>query len=221
MSVALRQFNKGNNPAGTPVSVAYPSNLLLGSFLLATVQVAASSGTIGVSDSVGNTWVQIGTTTVALSEIWAIFYCASNKTPGPDTVTATSSSTGSSILLMITEQTGQNAATPLQAATALASSASNPFTSPNLTTTFANEELIFIGWTSPNNVVTVTSPAGFVIETQPGPLGAYIIDSSSVAASPGTYNIVTTSVSGVAVGWLLALNSSAPPAAFPFAGLLW
>jgi hypothetical protein len=211
MSLVFKQQNQGFGSPGL-TTLAFSSNLTLGSFLIVAVQLPVAPATVtSIFDILGNTWVQIGTTTDAIGESWAIFYCAANNTASGDSVTVTASGGVTTVSLLIAEWIGQAVSSPFDAATAFTFALSDPFTSPNLTTAQANEDLVFVGFTTANNVVAVSSPAGFVIEQQPPALGGYIIDSNTVAATAGTYNIVTTSTSHVAVGWLLAVVGAPAP----------
>lgn len=201
-------FKQANQVPGVATSqpIAFSSNNTLGSYLLCWVQSVAN-GTIAVpTDSAGNTWVRIGTQVTLLTESWSLFQVLSSK-GGANTVTAVTTVGGMNI--GIAEYTGQAAPTPLDTSTALAlTSATTSFTSANLTTAQASEELIFLGWTSVGPVIT--PGAGYTVEMANGAAGAYVLDSATVAASQGTYNCSFTSNTSTTLGgYLLAVKTAA------------
>ncbi len=211
MSITFIQANQGLTSSGsTSFGLAYNTNTTAGSFLVAWVQNVTASATLSISDSLNNTWVQLGTTTSAFSEEWAIFYCPTNI-GGANTVTITTT-VSSGIIMGIGEWTGQSASPFDTGNTSMNSVLSaTSLTTASITTAQANETLIFCGFGN-NNAATLT-PTSFTMRmNESGGSDAWLADSSIVAASAGTYNATqNSSVAQFLSGWVLAIKPTATP----------
>jgi len=97
-----------NEPNGTSISLTYPFGTTLGSFLLVYGRFTTGSGTIGISDTLGNTWhglIANGGTD--------FLYWANNAGSGADTVTVTTTAASGLIVGFGVEYTGQLASSPI------------------------------------------------------------------------------------------------------------
>ena len=95
----------------TSISLAFGSNNTAGNCLLACITWSSFSGAVltGVTDTRGNTWVQVGERQVDLHNIntFCALFAAFNCAAGSNTVTANYSTSGSDYLqLAIREYSG-------------------------------------------------------------------------------------------------------------------
>jgi hypothetical protein len=145
MAVTFVQ-GKYNRVGGATQALVFTSGTTLGSILFCCIVSETSLTTPVISDSIGNTWVQIGTLVTGASATAALYF-AINKNSGADTVTC--GFTGGGVAVgAIWEYTGQSAVSPVDPATTLAytSSAGSPliYSFPTIVTGSANEQVILL-----------------------------------------------------------------------------
>ena len=126
---------------GTSVPLAYGSNTTGSSLLFALGLVAtASAVTLSVTDSLGNTWTQIGGNLSNGSNTLALFWAKNSAGGGANTVTL-NSTVSAALRLDIAEYTGQATSNPID----IVGSANWPSTSASIgpiLTSFTNEQFI-------------------------------------------------------------------------------
>lgn len=212
--IAYVQSAENNVSTSLVVSKAYTSNVAAGNLLICIVHIynnGGGPGTITVTDTLGNTWVQAagglaGYFGLGWTEIW---YCA-NCLGGANTVTATCTANGSSNYPGITlfEYSGVATSSPLEAHADASGSAAGA-DSGNLTTSSASCLLIgFEG--NVTGATTFTPGAGWTVrETADGKASEKIV-------TPGTYSYSGTY--SPSVNWGLNVIAFKAPGGAPPAG---
>ena len=140
-----------STPAGTPTSfgIQYPSSVTMGNTLLICVNEnwGAANQINTVTDTLGDTWAQILSTSDGSFVDGSMWYAIATST-GTDNVTTTLKNTGNSVGGIIMEYSGMTAS-PIQATSSAHATSANALSSGNVTTTLSNETLV--GCTTANS----------------------------------------------------------------------
>jgi hypothetical protein len=199
------QTNAADVSAATN-SVAFTSATRAGDLVVAEISFNNNVNFSSITDSQGNTWVQIGAEQNSTSfGIKSRLYYAKNIKGGPLTVTSQLSGAPAYHELYIHEYSGLDTANPLDAFSANTATGSS-FTSNNLTTTTANDLLYGIEIDS----ASASAAAGWTTRsTLDGNVAA---DKS--AATVGSYAF-TGSSSGAYMAWIAAFKPASGSANQP------
>lgn len=145
MAIAFVQA-ANNSTVGTATTVTITTttgNLLV----LAVYEGVNSTSTMSVTDTAGNTWIQAGGYVTSSGDRFCMFYCPNHTSV--TSVTATwSGSINATVPVVVIEFSGVATGTPLDAngtnpATSSGTSAATSLTSGSLSTSNANDVLIF------------------------------------------------------------------------------
>lgn len=111
-----------SSSATNSVSQTYALPVTKGNLLVAIVNIGVSAGhSTGVTDTLGNTWFQAGSSDIRISTIWF----AISKSSGANTVTVALSANGGNVSLA--EYSGVDPSNPVAQTSQLASSSGQPF----------------------------------------------------------------------------------------------
>lgn len=203
----------------TSFSKAYTSNTTGSSYLLAFVLTAGlAANTVTVTDTLSNSWTQIGTAISDGTNEYNLFQCPSNNASGGAcTVTCHGSST--LFMLMIMEWTGQAVSSPLDASTTVGTSGVNSVTTSAILGNAPNEQYILAAWTG--GTAGLTPSAGYTTRFSTG--NAIVLDGffATAASRTGGYTITsanTQAVFLVSVKSTTSSNSFVPQAGAFFVG---
>lgn len=193
------------------VSQSFVTPNLAGSVLFALVSVDNTVGgatVTGVTDTLGNTWTQLGTiTTTALSGAiyLSALYIVKNAIAGSPTVTFTATNLGVVHALMISEFTGASTTAPQD------DYQSGTVSPINLTTTTFNGVVALFGH-CPNNIGSVV-PAGFTLATTVASTAEYykVISTTGIAAYPQVFSPSVGANATPAALYGIALKSAYVP----------
>ena len=181
-SIQLIQSNvNGNEATASTISTSFSANNTAGNFVLVSGTIARPSGTLSISDTLGNTYVPV---TVPITDanqsvtsyLWYVPSCKG----GANTVTLTPAVAGA-LEIHVSEWSGVSSTYPLDVFASATGTGTNA--SSGAATTTANGELIY-GYTFLLN--TATAGAGFTgITLVNGDLDEYQIQAAagSVAAT--------------------------------------
>lgn len=162
-SPAFQELNMSNlvfaqdtlgSGTGTTLATAYGQNTTSKSWLLAMAAVNTTSAvTISLTDTLGNTWQQVGSSFLAGAWTLAIFQVEQNAAGGgPNTVTLTSS-VSDALRLTLVEYTGQASGNPIDSFISnsyfTAQMSAGPFNPTN-----TNETEVVIGQLNSSSAVT-------------------------------------------------------------------
>jgi hypothetical protein len=194
---------------GGQVTKAFVSPTTVGSYLLCWVEdTSAASATLSVTDTLGNTWAQIGSSVNLSGTTNALFQCVSNI--GGACTVIIAATAGHFIISGIAEWTNQAVSSPLDASSQATFSSGTSFSSSNVTTGSNNEQLIFLGYASLGAVIT--AGAGYILRMQNGAGAVFLQDSNTIAETTGTYNATLTGApTGNLGGWLISVKSAGLP----------
>jgi fibronectin type 3 domain-containing protein len=177
----IQHATSGSEASGSQISVAFPSNVAAGDFLVITGTAARPSQAITITDSAGNTFVPaLGPVTDPAQDVTAYVWYVASARGGPDTVTLTPN-VADALEIHVSEWSGVSPTSPLDQ-TSFATGNGSQISSGAKTTT-QNGELIF-GYTFPNQ--NASAGAGFTgLSLVNGDLDEYQIQSTagSVAAT--------------------------------------
>lgn len=182
--VLLQQASTANNNASVSgVSSTYYTNNEAGDLLLAVVANTTSTATSTVSDTAGNTWTQVASTTYPAYNTRLAVFAATNASSGPNTVTAKFGPGAGYVSLFIYEYRG--------AATSSSFDASSTQLQPNTQTPssgFANAtstvELLF-GVTYNGSTSEIPSAgSGYTLETSSTVSHVFVEDSTQYITGP-------------------------------------
>jgi beta-glucanase (GH16 family) len=208
LSASNLTFIQGTSNAtfsGTTVAKAYASNTTGSSLLLAFTQFNAVTGSAAVTDTLGNTWAQIGTPTIIGGNTVQLWQVPVNKAPGgANTVTSTAPVSNGFNVLGILEYTNQ-AATPIDVVSAWASGTGTTATTPSITTNFTNETLVVFGVNGDG--LTSTAGAGFTLRVSGGT--NQVVAEDEAQLNPGAYAGTWTQTNANWKTAILAVKSTA------------
>jgi len=195
---ALPTFVQANqlvaSVAFTPVQYSAPN--VLGNTLIAFGRFTSGSGAPAITDTLGNTWVQLFSVTngADTNVAWAAYNCKA----GANFVTFSQPTQGS-LQAVIAEYSGVTTVTPLDQTTN-ATGTSATANSGNVTTLVANELILGFISNSSTNGLTITPGSGFSArQTVNG--NTYLEDKT--VTTTGTYN--ASAGLGSSVPWFAAV----------------
>lgn len=128
-------------------------------YMLLLVHVASATGTIGITDTPGNTWASIGTNVTIGTSIFRVYVAKATNayaTTGSVTLTDTTSQAHESTLYYVHETSGPD--------TALTKTANGSSAAPAITTNAGNSsgDVQMVIFANNNSVDTTATPAGWV-----------------------------------------------------------
>ena len=205
-SVALtfQQSTGGASGAGqSSFSLAYGSTTTTGSYLVCCVQYDALAGNLSISDNVNGAWTKVVANDSLISEQFEVWVLPVNA-GGAVTVEAQVNTGSSFFQLVIGEYTGQVTSGALDANTPLTEQTNPTATYGPVTTSVANDQLIFIGFTGSS---TVWTPAmGFTSRILSSAAGSPIL-MDGIAAAAGSHSFSATASASALFGALLAIKT--------------
>lgn len=197
------------------ISKAYVTPTTASSYLVAMVLTAGlSANAVTVTDTLSNTWTQIGTAITDGINLYNLFQCPSNKVSGgANTVTANVASS-TTLMLMVLEWTGQAVSTPLDASTTFGSASTSTVTTPAILGNVTNEQYLLIAWSG--NAPGLTPAAGYT--TRVATTNMVVLDGFFASPASRTGGYTTSAASSHAV-FLLSVKSTTSVSPFtPQAG---
>jgi RHS repeat-associated protein len=199
--ISYVQSANNTTASGTSVAKAFTSSTAAGNTIVVFVRVSSSTADLNTpTDTQGNTYhLAVNTYQATGARRLAIFY-AFNITGGPDTVTATSTTSGTNLQIAMHEYSGiLKTADPLDQTVGTAGAGPSNPTSGTVTTTQTNE-LIFGACT--DGVFTYTAGSGFTLRES---LFSTTISATEdkIVSSTGTYSASCTQSS--ATNWIAAI----------------
>jgi len=210
MAITWIQSTQGISGAGvTSFAGAYGTNTTANSYLLALGLVSGLTAvTMTATDTLGNTWTQIGSNMTDTINQYALFQVPKNVAAGANTVTL-HSTVSSTLAMVIVEYTGQvQAGAPLDTSTFFGSGNTGAVTIGPIAGNQTNEEYIGIAWV--NSAAAVVPNSGYT--TRDATAQHIIIDQafSGTGSRTGGWTFTASSVAA----WLLSVKSttSAAPA---------
>jgi fibronectin type 3 domain-containing protein len=178
----IQHAANGFESSTSSLSLAFPSAVTAGDFLIVTGTAARPSSTLTISDSAGDVFVPaIGPVTDPNQDVTAYVWYVVNAKGGADTVTITPNNGADALEIHVSEWSGISSTSPVDQ-TSSATGRGTAISSGSKTTT-QNGELIF-GYTFPNQ--NSTAGAGFTgLSLINGDLDEYQIQGAagSVAAT--------------------------------------
>lgn len=180
--------------AVTSVGQSYTTNTTLGSLLLVHTLAAAGGSTYSVTDTLGNTYTQIGSRSSGGNQ--SAVYFAINIGSGANTVTF-HSSIGDTLTIFLAEYTGQaTGATPIDVSfgeTTWSETGTGTVNFGAITTTRTNETLIMFGRSSAGGAQLVTQDGSTV---RSGSNSTVMLQDRNVATGGNYASAFSTSLSG-------------------------
>jgi hypothetical protein len=208
--IKMVQHAATGNVASVPsISLAFPSNVTSGNFLVVTGTAATPHETITISDTVGNTFVPAMSAVVdPAQDVTAYLWFVTNAIGGPDTITLNPVGGPDAMEIHISEWSGINTSSPLDQTT-YATGVGTQITSGAKATT-QNGELVF-GYTFSNQ--NSSAGTGFTgLSSTNGDLDEYQVQTfaGSVAA---TWTQASDAWLGMMATFKPANPDSQPPSA--------
>jgi len=163
--IALVQQASGtyNNPSVTGFHASYPTNVELGDLLIAVVANTTSSPSLIVSDSIGNKWTQIASTSYPAYNSQLTFFDATTTANTADTVNVTSTPAVGYAVLSIYEYRGASSSAPFDASSSQLQP-NTPYPSSGQANATSAVELIFGADQNPNSAEAPSPGTGFTLE---------------------------------------------------------
>jgi hypothetical protein len=144
----IQHATAGNESSQSQMSIAFPTSVTAGDFLIITGTAARPRSTLTITDTAGNTFVPaISAVSDPAQDVTANIWYVANARGGPDTITITPEGGADALEIHISEWSGVNKLNPLDQ-TSYATGNGTSFSSGSMTTTQPGE-LIF-GYTFPN-----------------------------------------------------------------------
>ncbi len=156
-----------NNASVSNISGAFSTNISTSSLLVAVV---ANNGlvTSTITDTLGNTWALVGSTTYPSYADKLAVYAASNSSAGADTVTVNFASGASYAALYLYEYRGSATSSAVDTWAAQVQANTSTPSSPSVSPTSTVELLLGVNYNA--NTAVVPSPgAGYILETSSTP----------------------------------------------------
>ena len=203
-ALTFQQSTSGASGSGqSSFSLAYGSTTTTGSYLVCCVQYDTLGGTLSISDNVNGAWTKVVANDSLISEQFEVWVLPVNA-GGAVTVKA-QVNTGANFFQLVTgEYTGQVTSGALDANTPLTEQANPTATYGPVTTSVANDQLIFIGFTGSS---TVWTPAmGFTSRILSSAAGSPIL-MDGIAAAAGSHSFSATASASALFGALLAIET--------------
>jgi hypothetical protein len=212
-----------------PFTLAFPSNNAAGNFILAFAFLDSPSGGVAVtiSDSQGNTYVQVGTIQQAIfgGVAQIAVFVAANIAGGANTVSAAYTGTATNGILTIAEYAGVATASPV-ASNAWARTSGSP-AAVSLTTTAPNQTILLIGTANPTGGSAPALPSGFTLRNNDAVNHSMLADGTIASASTANYNFTVTGAAENFTWGLVLTSGSGFPGGFKpfdtaeFSGSVW
>jgi hypothetical protein len=151
----IQHATQGNESSLPSLSLAFPSSVTAGDFLIVTGTAARPSSTITITDTAGNTFVPaLGPVTDPVQNVTAYIWYVTNAKGGPDTITITPDGGPDALETHISEWSGINKISPVDQTSW--ATGNGTLISSGAKTTTQNGELIF-GYTFPNQNASADS----------------------------------------------------------------
>lgn len=147
--------------SGNATTATVTSNTTSGNVLLAFCRGGSGSYATSVSDTQGNTWVEVGHTST--SNTITIYRCVlSTALTTSDTITPVSS--GGTLTVAVYEYTGVDTTTPIHASTVSSGTSATTCTTSTITVT-DQDVLLVSGLTANNDISTPTKPTNYTLRS--------------------------------------------------------
>jgi hypothetical protein len=176
-AIAFVQVNAATVSSANTETLAFASNTTAGDMILVGFDMASGSPT-SVTDTQGNTFVQVGSTLTNPNGHLAALYYAANIKGGADSVTVNISATANFLQEYLTEYSGVATSSPIDVQAGAVGSSST-VSSGNATTTVAND-LIF-GYM--DNGGSGSAGSGFMLRSN---FSGNVVEDEA-AGAPGSY----------------------------------
>lgn len=218
MAIVFVQF-ASNQTASTSTVVTPSATTTSGNLLVAIVyEDASNSSTLGITDSASQTWLQVGSTITIGNAALAMFYKANSTAVTTITGTSTTSAT---LPVCVYEISGIATSLPLDGfATASNVATGLSLTSGALTTTNANDILIFGAGKSSAETGSWTAGSGFTTQTPVTNARANIERKTVAATQAATTTTLTWGSTGVDRLGIFAAFADTPVNAGPTIGMM-
>ena len=177
----------GNVESGTAPSLSFLNNTAAGDLIMVGIDFDGTASPSSVSDTQGNTFVQVASQLTSPEGTGARVYYAKNIAGGPDTVTIHWSVTSANVEIYLTEYSGLNTTNPIDGQSG-ATGAAGAVSSGNVTTTVAGD--IVYGYCVGDTACTVGT--GFTARST---YDQNLIEDLT-AGSPGSYAATATANNG-------------------------
>lgn len=191
MAIAFVQF-ANNQPVGgtTSTTVTPAATTTAGNLLVAIVyEDANASATLGITDTASQTWFQVGSTITVGNGLLAMFYMPNSAAVTTITGTCTVSAT---LPVCIYEISGIATSSPLDGfATASGAATSTSLTSGTISTTNANDILIYGCGQATTQSGAWTAGSGYTTQT-PTPNSRANLERKIVSATQSSVNTTLT-----------------------------
>jgi len=205
MALSFVQANGGASSTGQfSFGLAYSLPTTAGSYLVAAVQFDTTGGVLSIADGINGTWTKVVANDSLISEEFEIWHKPVNA-GGTIIVTASVTLVPSAFQLVIGEYTGQATSGTLDANTPLTEQTQPTATYGPLITNFANDQLVFIGFTGSSTVWTPGT--GFTSRILSSVAGSPIL-MDGVAAVAGSHSFSATATASALFGALLAIKAA-------------
>jgi subtilisin family serine protease len=159
--ITLIQKASRTSTNGSSLTATFPTNLTPGSVIVAAItSYPKPPAANAVTDTLGNVYTVIGSTSRTSGGAYTGLYYAKNNATAADTLTYRVTSSGNQLSIVITEFTGVNLSNPIDAAAGSTGSSSSP-TSGNMTPSAAGD--LVIGAGTHDNTTVTTPGAGFTM----------------------------------------------------------
>lgn len=185
----LVQSNSKNAGSVNSSGLAFANDNVAGNLLVCGVRYGPASVAVTVSDSQGNSWLEVDDIQGPTNGVW-LFY-APNCDAGPNTVTVLGGGTPTGMRFAIAEYPGADLSLPLDVSTTASSASGNQVQCP-LATNFDGDLLVIVHGSSVSSAATGGS-AQYTVEEQQTNFFAFT-DGFGVAAGSeiGLVNLATT-----------------------------
>ena len=177
-----------------------PNNTVAGDLIMVGFDFNSNATPLSVTDSLGNTFTQVGTQLASPGGARSAVYYAKNIKGGPDTVTVKLSAACTSIKLYLTEYFGMNPTSPIDAQAGATGSAGT-VSSGDATTTVASD--VIYGYCVGDG--TCTAGSGFTARST---IDNNLIE-DEIAGNPGAYAATGSATSGWTMQ-MVALKPASP-----------
>jgi|GEM_PF-2110462 VCBS repeat-containing protein len=159
-SLSFVQKNSAITVNAAQLTAAFPSAVKAGNLIMVAVSSWPNQPS-SITDSLGNVYTAVAAPKKSSgANAYTALYYAKNIKGGADTVTFKNSGTGNDLSVIITEFSGANLTSPLDAALSSSGSSSTP-TSGNMTPTATGD--LVVGATTHNNTEVTSAGTGFTI----------------------------------------------------------
>jgi hypothetical protein len=220
--ILLVQSNAAAGTAAAFLGVRFPLSNTSGNLIIAAIRMSSTSQSATVTDSAGNVYTDAVSQTQSTDGHQIHLFYAKNINGGPNTVTATFSSTNNHPWIAIYEYSGVSATSPLDQTAHAQGGSGSTDTGMTAPTATANE-LVFAAAGLPSSYIgTVTPGNSFALQQQnvtTSRAATETLFSSATASFDGIFNINPgTSWSAVLATFRSGNSATAPPPPPPSGG---